>query len=37
MTNGLFLQKETVPQFEQDFIDLTDNSSDLRRKQTNYL
>ena len=29
MTNGLFLQKETVPQIEQDLIDVTHNSSDL--------
>ena len=29
MTNGLFLQKETVPQIEQDLIDVIDNSSDL--------
>ena len=37
MTNGLFLQKETVPQIAQDLIDLIDNSSDLGRKQANYL
>jgi len=27
MTNGLFLQKETVPQIELDLIDGLDNSS----------
>jgi hypothetical protein len=37
MTNGLFLQKETVPKIEQDLIDVKDNSSELRRKQANYL
>jgi hypothetical protein len=37
MRNGFFLQKETAPQIEQDLIDLLDNSSDLGRKQANYL
>jgi hypothetical protein len=37
MKNGLFLQKETVPHIELDLIDGLDNSSQLRRKQVNYL
>ena len=37
MTNGLFLQKETVPQIKQDLIDLIYNNLYLERKQANYL
>lgn len=37
MTNGLFLQKETVPQITQDLIDYTYNNLYLERKQANYL
>jgi hypothetical protein len=37
MKNGLFLQRETVLQIEQDLIDGLDSSSYLRRKQVNYL
>ena len=37
MTNGLFLQRETVPQIEQDLIDLTYNNLYSGRKQANCL
>ena len=37
MTNGFFLQKETVPQIKQDLIDLIYNNLYLERRQANYL
>jgi len=37
LTNGLFLQKETVPQITQDLIDCTHNNLYLERKQAKYL
>ncbi|MGB6012111.1 MAG: hypothetical protein WBI57_12675, partial [Desulfobacterales bacterium] len=37
LTNGLFLQKETVPQIKQDLIDLIYNNLYLERTQANYL
>jgi hypothetical protein len=37
LTNGFFLQKETVPQIKQDLIDLINNNLYLGRKQTKYL
>ena len=37
MTNGLFLQRETVPQIKQDLIDKIYNNLHLERKQAKHL
>jgi len=37
LANGLFLQRETVPQIKQDVIDLSYNNLHLEGKQAKYL
>ncbi|MCJ7680760.1 MAG: hypothetical protein MUP70_08545, partial [Candidatus Aminicenantes bacterium] len=36
MINGLFLQKETVPQIKQDLIDSINDNPYIERRQANY-